>query len=272
MEGRRPRTRILSLAFLIVLGLGAVVGRLIQLQIVQYGDYLARARRQQQRIVEVSPARGIVYDRNLRELAMSIPEDSCFAVPVEVSDPSLVARLLSGILKMEPEEIETRLTASKSFVWIARKLPPDKVQRIQALNLRGIYFQKESQRFYPKGQLAAHALGYVDIDGRGLGGIEYQYDERLRGKPVQMLVMADALDRAGTTEKDAILKALKRTKLEKKTMVGDPIEFDEKGDNKGARASLMQLQQGKSKIVYPSFAATAKQIYPVPLWEERGIK
>ena len=192
MEGRRPRTRILSLAFLIVLGLGAVVGRLVQLQIVQYGDYLARARRQQQRIVEVSPARGVVYDRNLRELAMSIPEDSCFAVPVEISDPGMVAQLLSGILGMEREEIETRLTGSKSFVWIARKLTAEKVQRIQALNLRGIYFQKESQRFYPKGALAAHALGYVDIDGRGLGGVEYQFDDRLRGKPVQMLVMADA--------------------------------------------------------------------------------
>ena len=87
-----------------------------------------------------------------------------------------------------------------------------------------------------------------------------------------MLVMADALERASNTEKDAMLKALKRTKLEKKTMVGGPIEFDEKGDNKGARASLMQLQQGKSKIVYPSFAATAKEVYPVLPWEERGIK
>ncbi len=192
MDGRRPRTRIFSLAWIIVLGLGAVVGRLVQLQIVQYGDYLARARRQQQRIVEVSPARGVVYDRNLRELAMSIPEDSCFAVPAEISDPSMVARLLSGILAMDSDEIETRLTESKSFVWIARKLPADKVERIESLNLRGIYFQKESQRFYPKGELAAHALGYVDIDGRGLGGVEYQYDDRLRGKPVQMLVMADA--------------------------------------------------------------------------------
>jgi cell division protein FtsI (penicillin-binding protein 3) len=104
----------------------------------------------------------------------------------------MVARLLSGILNTDPEEIETRLTGSKSFAWIARKLPAEKVQRIQALNLRGIYFQKESQRFYPKGELAAHALGYVDIDGRGLGGLEYQFDDRLRGKPVQMLVMADA--------------------------------------------------------------------------------
>jgi cell division protein FtsI/penicillin-binding protein 2 len=192
MQGRRPRTRILTLAFLILLGLGAVLGRLIQLQIVQYRDYLARAHRQQQRIVEVSPRRGVLYDRNLHELAMSIPEDSCFAVPGEITDAGMVARLLAGVLGMEREEIETRLTASKSFVWIARKLPPEKVERIQALNLRGIYFQKESQRFYPKGELAAHALGYVDIDGRGLGGVEYQYEDRLRGKPVQMLVMADA--------------------------------------------------------------------------------
>src|SRR5208282_403981 len=192
MEGRRPRTRSLSLAFLVLLGLGAVLGRLIELQIVQYRDYLARAHRQQQRIVEVNPPRGVLYDRNLHELAMSIPEDSCFAVPGEITDAGLVARLLAGVLGMEPEEIETRLTASKSFVWIARKLPAEKVQRIQALNLRGIYFQKESQRFYPKGKLAAHALGYVDIDGRGLGGVEYEYDDRLRGKPVQMLVLADA--------------------------------------------------------------------------------
>ena len=192
MDGRRPRTRIFSLAFVVLLGLGAVVGRLVQLQIVQYRDYLARARRQQQRIVEVNPPRGVVYDRNMHELAMSMPVDSLFAVPAEISDPSMVARLLSGILQLEPEEIETRLTGSKSFAWIARKLAARKVERIQALNLRGIYFQRESQRFYPKGDLAAHALGYVDIDSRGLGGLEYQFDGKLRGKPVQVLVLADA--------------------------------------------------------------------------------
>jgi len=192
MDARRPRTRILAVATLTVLGLGAVLGRLIELQIFQYHDYLARAHRQQQRIVEVSPRRGVVYDRNGHELAMSIPEDSCFAVPAEITNPTLVAHLLSGILGMDQDEIETRLMASKSFVWISRKLAADKVERIQALNLRGIYFQKESQRFYPKGQLASHALGFVDIDGRGIGGLEYEFDDRLRGKPVQMLVLADA--------------------------------------------------------------------------------
>jgi cell division protein FtsI (penicillin-binding protein 3) len=192
MDRRRPRTRILFLAGMVVLGLAAVLGRLFELQVLQYRDYLARARRQQQRIVEISPGRGLLYDRNFQELARSIPEDSCFAVPAEITDPSLVAGLLAPILKMEPEEIVSRLTASKSFVWLARKLPPEKSEQIQALNLRGIYFQKESKRFYPKGALAAHVLGYVDVDGRGLGGLEYAFDDRLRGKPVEMLVLADA--------------------------------------------------------------------------------
>ena len=71
-------------------------------------------------------------------------------------------------------------------------LAPDVSQRIEALNLRGIYLQKESQRFYPQGSLAAHVLGYVDTDGRGLGGIEYAFDKQVRGRAGQMLVLEDA--------------------------------------------------------------------------------
>jgi cell division protein FtsI (penicillin-binding protein 3) len=192
MDRRRPRTRIVLLAFLAALWLGAVLARLIYLQIYCYGEYQARARRQQQRVVEVSPRRGGLYDRNLHELAMSVSLDSCFAVPVEIADPAMVARLLAGVLETPQEEIEQRLSSSKSFVWIARKLPPEKTARIQALNLRGVYFQKEFQRSYPMGSLAAHLLGYVDIDDRGLGGIEYAFDEQLRIRGGKMLVMADA--------------------------------------------------------------------------------
>ncbi len=174
------------------LWMGAALARLGWLQLISYSDYLARAQRQQQRIVEISPKRGAIYDRNLRELAMSVSVDSCFAVPAEIANPELVARLLARVLRTSAQEIETRLSASRSFVWIARKLPPDKVHRIQALNLRGIYFQKESQRFYPKRQLAAHVLGYVDIDEKGLAGVEYALDDQVRGKPGRMLVLADA--------------------------------------------------------------------------------
>jgi cell division protein FtsI (penicillin-binding protein 3) len=172
--------------------MGGVAARLSYLQLFRYAEYLARAQRQQQRLVEVSPRRGVVYDRNLRELAMSVSVDSCFAVPSEIVDPEMVARLLSGILNLGPEEIEMRLRSSRSFVWLARKLPPEMVEHIQALNLRGIYFQKENQRFYPKRELAAKVLGYVDIDERGLGGIEYALDEQIRGPQGHMLILADA--------------------------------------------------------------------------------
>ena len=192
MDLRSPRVRLLLVAVVAMLWMGAALARLGYLQLICYADYLARAQRQQQRIVDVSPKRGAIYDRNLRELAMSVSVDSCFAVPAEIANPQMAARLLAGVLETSPEEIETRLTASRSFVWIARKLPPVKAARIAALNLRGIYFQKENQRFYPKRQLAAHVLGYVDIDEKGLGGIEYALDEQIRGRPGRMLILADA--------------------------------------------------------------------------------
>ena len=80
----------------------------------------------------------------VRELAMSISVDSLFAVPSEIADAPMVARLLSGVLDISAEEIETKLQGARTFVWLERKLPPGQVQRIEALNLRGIYFQKES--------------------------------------------------------------------------------------------------------------------------------
>jgi cell division protein FtsI (penicillin-binding protein 3) len=195
MELRTPRIRLLIVAVVAVLWMGAVLARLSYLQLFRYTEYLSRAQRQQQRIVEISPKRGVLYDRNLRELAMSIAVDSLFAVPSEIADAPMVARLLSGVLDISAEEIETKLQGARTFVWLERKLPPDQVQRIEALNLRGIYFQKESRRFYPKRELAAHVLGYVDVDEKGLAGVEYAYDKQVRPRPGKLLILADARQR-----------------------------------------------------------------------------
>jgi cell division protein FtsI (penicillin-binding protein 3) len=192
MEQRSARTRWLIVFGLAILWVVVVLLRLSYLQLYRYSDYLARAQRQQQRIVEVSPKRGVIYDRNGRELAMSVSVDSCFADPDEISDPEMVASLLSRVLGTPVDELQEKLAESKTFVWIARKLPPETVSRIQALNLKGIYFQKENQRFYPEKTLAAHVLGYVDVDEHGLGGIEYALDKDIRGRPGRVLAYADA--------------------------------------------------------------------------------
>jgi len=192
MDLRSPRTRIIIVAALAALWTGAVFGRLAYLQLFRYSEYYSRAQHQQRLIVDVGASRAEIFDRNMNPLAMSVPVDSAFAVPSEIADPDMVARLIGKVLDIPADEISTRIASSRSFAWIARKLPPEKADRIAAMNLRGIYFQREGGRFYPKRELAAHVLGYVDIDEKGLGGIEYALDDSIRSKPGKMLILADA--------------------------------------------------------------------------------
>jgi cell division protein FtsI (penicillin-binding protein 3) len=168
-----------------------ICGRLVWLQIINYGDYTQRAAKQQQRSIEVSPVRGNIYDRRGNELAMTVSVDSVFAVPSEVPDVHSTAQVLARVLKADASEIEGRMRGSHAFAWIARKIDNSTSARVRALNLKGIYFQKESKRFYPKGELAAQVLGYVGLDDDGLGGVEREFQSKLTGKPGKMLITMD---------------------------------------------------------------------------------
>jgi cell division protein FtsI (penicillin-binding protein 3) len=195
MRQNRVHVRLLIVAGVALLWSTAVFGRLAYLQLARHSEYLARAQRQQQRTIEITPKRGIIYDRNMRTLAMSIPVKSAFAVPAEIADEPLAVHLLSRVLNISPEVLAARLESSRSFVWVARKLSPEKYEAVEALNLKGVYFQDENQRFYPKRDLAAHVLGFVDPDEKGLAGIEYQLDGQIRSKAEKIIVMADARQR-----------------------------------------------------------------------------
>jgi len=187
-----PRQRLLIFAGILVLWLLVICGRLVYLQIFSYGDFVQRAARQQQRTIDVAPSRGIIYDRNGHELAMSVAVDSIYAVPSEIPDQATTASLLGRILHEDPHELLARMKSSHSFCWIARKVDAATSERIRALNLKGICFQKESKRYYPKRELAAQTLGYVGLDDEGLGGLERSFDARLRGRPGKMLISMDA--------------------------------------------------------------------------------
>jgi cell division protein FtsI (penicillin-binding protein 3) len=180
------------LAAVLVLWCGGICLRLVYLQIFRYGSFQKRATHERERTEEVSARRGIIYDRTGRELAMSISVDSAFAVPTEIPDLAGAISLISRITKTDPRETLAKCKAARTFCWVARKADAETADRIRSLNLRGIYFQKESRRFYPKRELAAQVLGYVGMDDEGLSGIERQYDEKLRGKPGRMLISVDA--------------------------------------------------------------------------------
>jgi cell division protein FtsI (penicillin-binding protein 3) len=193
MQAEKVHVRLLIVAGVALLWMTAVFGRLGYLQLVRHSDYVVRAQRQQQRTIEITPKRGAIFDRNMHPLAMSVPVQSAFAVPSEIGDNrAMAARLLAGVLGIPRDVLDARFESGGSFVWILRKLPPDKAEAVRALNLKGVYLQAENQRYYPKRELAAHVLGFVDLDERGLGGIEYQLDRVIRGKSEKIVVMEDA--------------------------------------------------------------------------------
>src|SRR5436189_1451069 len=119
---------------------------------------------------------------------MSVSVDSVFAVPSDIPDLAQTVSLIARITRADGRELLAKCKASRTFCWVARKADAETAARIRALNLRGIYFQKESKRFYPKRELAAQVIGYVGTDDEGLSGIERQYDDQLRGKPGRMLI------------------------------------------------------------------------------------
>src|SRR5690349_6328283 len=139
MQQNRVQLRLLIIAGLVALWMGAVFACLGFLQLVEHADYLARSHRQQQRTIEITPKRGAIYDRNMRPLAMSTEVESAFAIPTELGDnKALAAHLLSGILNIPSELLETKFNSGGTFVWVSRKLPPDKSDAVKALNLKGV--------------------------------------------------------------------------------------------------------------------------------------
>ncbi len=194
MTGEKNSRRWLILCGAGLVWMAAILCRLGDLQLVHYKLYLEKAERQQERSLEILPPRGTIYDRHGHELAISIPLDAAVADPAEISDPGMVGELLSPVLGLSSEEIQRKLyeKRSKSFVWIAHKLTPQAAERVRALNLRGIYLEKENHRFYPQGQLGAHVVGYVDTDEHGIGGIEYALEKQIHGHAGRMLIMRDA--------------------------------------------------------------------------------
>jgi len=189
-----------------------IASRLFWLQVVRHQEFVDRAHKQQERTFEVAPRRGVLYDRNLRELAMTAQVDSIYAVPTEIANKAGTAHVLAAVVHTDPEDLLTtqeqiaaRLTAERNFAWVARRVTPEVGAQVKSLiasgAVKGIYFQKEFQRFYPDNEIAAQMLGYVGADDKGLGGLEKKFETQLHGASGRMYTAVDAHSRRlGSTE------------------------------------------------------------------------
>lgn len=194
------RRRALIVSSLLVVWMLVIGVRLAHLQTTQHDWLSERARAQQQAEAEISPARGVILDREGRELARSTLVQSFFADPRDVQDISLTASRLAPLLGLNVKELTDRLKTAKDgdrrFVWLGRKIEQTRADKIAALNLPGVHPLPEPKRTYPNGALAAHVLGYVGTDEVGLGGIEQFYNASLLGEPGKIFVETDGQQRA----------------------------------------------------------------------------
>ena len=190
------RRRISAVVAVLALWVGGIETRLIYLQVFERADLTARAERQQLRTQTVPPKRGDILDRRGRVLATSVDADSIAAFPTDISDPAGTASQICNALRdctaKDRQALTVKLEQQKAFAYVRRQVAPDQARRVEALNLDGIGFIKESKRFYPNKELAAHLIGYTGLDNTGLNGLESTYDSKIRGTPGMILIQTDA--------------------------------------------------------------------------------
>jgi cell division protein FtsI (penicillin-binding protein 3) len=194
------RSRLIVCAAVVAAWTVGIEARLFYLQVVQYDRFMELANRQQVDPLTLPAKRGEMLDRNGRVLAYSVDADTIFADPTEVDNVERTASKVCAAL--DDCDTATRRSMVKAlkrdshFAYLARQVSPDEARRVRALGLQGVAFLKESRRYYPKKELAAHVLGYVGIDNTGLAGLESTYDSTVRGRDGRLLIQTDARQHA----------------------------------------------------------------------------
>ncbi len=179
--------------------LGALVvlaGRLAWIQLFEGNIWADRAREQLQESRSLQTPRGAIYDRGGRELAISHMAKSLYANPREVTDPDGLAKKLASLLNSPESMLRERLKMKGAFIWLKRTLEPAEynqvVEFIKREKIKGLDFLEESRRVYPNDQLAAHILGFVGTDDKGLTGLEMAMDKTIRGQIHKQILDTDS--------------------------------------------------------------------------------
>jgi cell division protein FtsI (penicillin-binding protein 3) len=236
-DGAHPTTRLIALAGFAFLWAVVILCRLVHLQVVSHKTYKEQAEHQQQRNVRVDAPRGTIFDRSGHALAMSVPADSVSINPLRVPDRPLAAEILARVLgidgrdlleKMDRavEEHRRALEAKQKprgtgFLWVKRKITPAESEALRSMKLDWVEFQKEPHRYYPDGSLASHVIGAVDFQEKGNLGLEQKLDPELSGRPGQVTMLQDVLQRGIESQVSTAAEAGKNVTL----TVDERIQF-----------------------------------------------
>lgn len=204
--------------------------------LLNHGRFYEKAKFQQEKQEDVRVRRGIVFDRRGREMAVNLDLESVYCDPFEIDSPEASARKVCEIMNRPEKAILSKLSSEGRFVWIERKLDPAVAKRMRESKIKGIGFMPDAKRFYPKAALAAHILGFVDIDNRGIEGVELKYNDRLRGNGGKIIFARDASGRT----------------------LSQGVEMESKGNN-----LVLTIDEGLQYMVESELEAAVKQWHAV---------
>ncbi|WP_313474998.1 peptidoglycan D,D-transpeptidase FtsI family protein [Stutzerimonas kunmingensis] len=178
---------------LLALLVGAIVWRIVDLQVMDQGFLKGQGDARSVRHIPIPAHRGLITDRNGEPLAVSTPVTTLWGNPKELQAAKSRWPDLAKALGQDAATLSERLRsqASREFIYLVRGLTPEQGQEVLDLKIPGVYAQEEFRRFYPAGEVAAHVVGFTDIDDRGREGMELAYDEWLAGVPGKRQVLKD---------------------------------------------------------------------------------
>ncbi len=184
------------LVIALLAGFAAVAKGAWDLGVTRSSELKAIAEEQYKRRITLPARRGMITDRHGEELAVEVAVDSVYADALKITDPKATARELFDIIGESEVSLEKKLSSKRNFVWLKRRVNPhiaDKIKELKASNkLKGVDLIKESKRYYPSRNHAAHIIGFSGIDAEGLEGIELEFNDHLKGKKSAVVGFRDA--------------------------------------------------------------------------------
>jgi cell division protein FtsI (penicillin-binding protein 3) len=173
-----------------------LIGRSIYLQAMKTGFLQEKGEARYSRVMQIPATRGRILDRNGDALAISTPVKSIWVIPDDVKASYAQKKRLATLLRLDQRELDSKLAETgRDFVYLKRQIAPDTAQRVAALDIPGVYEQREYRRYYPAGEVTAHLIGFTGVDGTGQEGIELAYQASLAGRPGSRRVIKDRLGR-----------------------------------------------------------------------------
>jgi len=187
-QGRR-------LFLLLCMGLAAMVlvWKAVCLQVLDKEFLMTQGQARHLRVVTLPAHRGMILDRNGEPLAISTPVESVWVNPQELGNEQQRIPELSHLLGLKSAGVVAMLAtrADREFLYLKRRVAPEVAEKVEALDIPGVYLQREYRRYYPDGEVTAHVVGFTNVDDVGQEGLELAYEDWLRGKPGAKRVIKD---------------------------------------------------------------------------------